>query len=600
MAHDALDTRGRVDLRIWSDAASRDALDLVVASAPDMVGFDVATISVLWEDQLITVAVQGPTDLTQRMLGVGVPLPELREELEPALRWGRFSFLPAERAPQPPLAHDWIPDLPATSDPDRWHPHDLLCAWLYDEVGALIGLAQLDMPHEQRRPASIQRLLLQRWAVQAERALRQAVQREELAERIRLAEAARQVVRIAVAEGDLEAVLTAGRDAVLTGFRSDLLGLHLYPPSGVGVPFVATGDETLAGRLEAHLMLDGPEFLEQMRARAAEAWRRQETVLLSADVHADADPVERAAAERLRALGLHAAVFAPIGAGQEHLGDLLIARADTSMVYTPDERRMAAEIARDLGQAVVNARTLAREQAHVQTLQALSTAKSRLLTTVSHELRNPLAAILGHAEVLEDALALGQPAPAEMVQAITRAAHRMTALVDDLLALAAAEDPGAPPPTEVLDLVDVVRHLGEDAARTAERAGLDLVVDLPPTPVPVRADAHELARALINLLDNALKYTPADGRVAMCVQHAPGAPEVVVVVADTGIGIAPEDLDQLFTDFFRSSNALALEQPGTGLGLAITQRIVTRHGGRVTVSSTLGEGTEFRVHLPLA
>ncbi len=115
-------------------------------------------------------------------------------------------------------------------------------------------------------------------------------------------------------------------------------------------------------------------------------------------------------------------------------------------------------------------------------------------------------------------------------------------------------------------------------------------------------DAEELDRVCANLVSNAVKYTPADGAVSIRVEVAGGQHpgQVVLTVADEGIGISEEDLARLGTEFFRSSNPAAVAQPGTGLGLAIVQRIVRRHHGRLEIESELGKGSIFRVFLPAA
>ena len=122
------------------------------------------------------------------------------------------------------------------------------------------------------------------------------------------------------------------------------------------------------------------------------------------------------------------------------------------------------------------------------------------------------------------------------------------------------------------------------------------VLDAPREQVLALGDATELDRVCANLVSNAVKYTPEGGSVTVSLTCEED--EVVLTVADEGIGISEADVARLGTEFFRSSNPAAVAQPGTGLGLAIVSRVVARHGGRMTVSSRLGEGSTFRVHLP--
>jgi signal transduction histidine kinase len=123
------------------------------------------------------------------------------------------------------------------------------------------------------------------------------------------------------------------------------------------------------------------------------------------------------------------------------------------------------------------------------------------------------------------------------------------------------------------------------------------------TPVVALGDAAELDRVVVNLVNNAVKYTHTGGTITITLRPADeedGDGMVELVVADDGIGIAEADHDRLFTEFFRSTNPAALARPGTGLGLTIVDRIVRRHGGRIEVDSELGIGTTFRVLLPAA
>ena len=139
----------------------------------------------------------------------------------------------------------------------------------------------------------------------------------------------------------------------------------------------------------------------------------------------------------------------------------------------------------------------------------------------------------------------------------------------------------------------------ESAVRAGTRGRqLDLAFQACPDGVAVTGDPDQLDRMLANLLSNAVKFTPDGGRVSLGVDTEPAW--VHVSVTDTGIGIPPEDRDQLFQRFFRSRNVAELQIQGTGLGLSIVASIVESHGGTIEVDSTLGEGTTFTVHLPRA
>jgi signal transduction histidine kinase len=147
-----------------------------------------------------------------------------------------------------------------------------------------------------------------------------------------------------------------------------------------------------------------------------------------------------------------------------------------------------------------------------------------------------------------------------------------------------------------LDLASVVRASIESARPTADAAGVALLSAVRDTEVRLRADPLRIGQAVDNLIANALKFTPRDGQVVVTLTADSGA--ATLSVRDTGIGIPPDEVDRLFTRFFRASTATRNAVPGVGLGLNITKAIVTAHGGWMDVASEVGVGTEFRIVLP--
>ena len=225
-------------------------------------------------------------------------------------------------------------------------------------------------------------------------------------------------------------------------------------------------------------------------------------------------------------------------------------------------------------------------------------AKQDFFALVSHELRTPLTAILGYVELLlSDDTAGFPPEHARHLEVIDRNARRLVRLVGDLLFAAQVE--GAPlllEPGEV-DLAALVRDAVELGRCRAEEAGITLATELEPVARSI-GDRDRLAQVLDNLLLNAFKFTPPGGRVVVRLTQA-GA-QARIEVADTGIGIAEDDLPQLFDRFYRARNATGHSVPGLGLGLTIVRTIVEGHGGTVGVRSRVGEGTAFTIALPAA
>jgi signal transduction histidine kinase len=236
----------------------------------------------------------------------------------------------------------------------------------------------------------------------------------------------------------------------------------------------------------------------------------------------------------------------------------------------------------------------------VARLEALDRSKSDIIGTVSHEMRTPLTSISGYVELVLDGEGGDIPDDArDMLGVVDRNARRLQSLVADMLMMTRL-DSGERPAMAPLDVATLVRRAAESLRPFADARQVDLAVgDADPT--TVEGDAAQLERVLTNVIENAVKFTPAGGTASVDVHAATGPagrPAVMVVVADTGMGIPADALPHVFDRFFRAANAQSEVVPGTGLGLAIVREIVRAHGGEVTVSSVLGEGTTFRIALP--
>jgi len=221
----------------------------------------------------------------------------------------------------------------------------------------------------------------------------------------------------------------------------------------------------------------------------------------------------------------------------------------------------------------------------------------RFTADASHELKTPLMVLRAGVE-----RALTHPAtPPDAIGALDETLeqiNQMSEMVDNLLTLARADEGRAPLAVEQGDLRDLVAEASETAGMLAEAGNVSVVTSMPEEPVPLAVDRHRIRELLLNLITNAVKYTPPDGRVDLELVDA--GTDVSIVVRDTGIGIAPGDLPHIFDRFWRADPARSRtgDRPGVGLGLAITKWIAEAHGGSITVQSRPGRGTLFRVILP--
>jgi len=227
-------------------------------------------------------------------------------------------------------------------------------------------------------------------------------------------------------------------------------------------------------------------------------------------------------------------------------------------------------------------------------LRRLETVKRDFVVNASHELRTPLTSIVGSLEMLEGAL---RGESARWVETIRRNAERMTAIVKDLLMLSGLEARGAEPSADQVDLERLIRDVSGMFAHRADAQGITLVLSIPAALPPINADAYLLEQVLVNLIDNALKYTEEGEIRVLCAMEGPDT--VRIEVSDTGIGIPEENLPRIFERFYVVDKSRSRKLGGTGLGLAIVKHIVQSHAGTIEVESALGKGTRFIVRLPL-
>ena len=246
-------------------------------------------------------------------------------------------------------------------------------------------------------------------------------------------------------------------------------------------------------------------------------------------------------------------------------------------------------------QALVEA--LETERQAVERLREVDQLKDTFVSSVSHELRTPITSIMGYLEMLDEGEfgeLNGQQANA--VRRVSGNSRRLLSLIDDLLTLSRVQDDGLGLTDRAFDLREIVRSGHDVVAPAWVTRDLAVSLELPADPVPVVADKAMLERVVVNLVSNAVKFTPEGGRVGVRMSAAQGS--AVIEVRDTGIGIPVQEQDRLFSRFFRSSTAQKRAIPGSGLGLSIARAIVEAHGGTIEVDSVPDVGTTFRVCLP--
>jgi two-component system phosphate regulon sensor histidine kinase PhoR len=232
-------------------------------------------------------------------------------------------------------------------------------------------------------------------------------------------------------------------------------------------------------------------------------------------------------------------------------------------------------------------------------LKELENVRKDFIANVSHELRTPLTSIQGFAETLLDGALEDKANNRRFVEIIRSHAVGLSDLTMDLLTLATLEAESFQLTYDAVDLTLLVNEVVESIRPIAERKQQDLSIRFEQSLPTLRADRGRLKQVLINLLDNAVKFTPENGKISLEVDRL-GDDRVAVHVKDSGIGIPSTDLHRIFERFYRVDKARSREQGGTGLGLAIVKHIVEAHRGTIQVKSLVGQGSDFCFALPTA
>jgi two-component system, OmpR family, sensor histidine kinase VicK len=237
---------------------------------------------------------------------------------------------------------------------------------------------------------------------------------------------------------------------------------------------------------------------------------------------------------------------------------------------------------------------LRAQQAAIAELERLDQSKTRFLSTISHEFRTPLTAIIGYSELL--ASSISDPGIAEDAAIIHREASRLNRLVDDILLVDRVDAGQMSLKMSPVDVNSLIREVVATFRPLTDSHRFPL--DLDPSLRTIDGNPDRLAQAITNLISNAVKYSPAGGPVAIATRNDDD--DIMISVRDEGIGIAREDLSRIFDRFERVETGIAGRIAGTGLGLSIVEEIASLHGGRLWAESELGLGSTFYLALPVS
>lgn len=367
------------------------------------------------------------------------------------------------------------------------------------------------------------------------------------------------LVDVVEEDGEIRRVAAAHADPERDALVKELLR---YPPDPTGQSLIAqtlrSGQPTLAAQVT-------PGIVEQT---------------VTEDRHR----------ELIHALAPRSILVVPLVARGHTLGTLMLNMAESGRSFGPEEQALAEEVARRAALALDNARLyLAAQEA--------SRAKSDFLAVMSHELRTPLNTITGYADLLlshvPDPLTEKQRT---FVSRIRTAAWHLFQIIEEILTYARVESGREGVQIDRFDLIDHARETMALMEPVAAERGLNFVVELPSGPIGIRSDARKLRQILLNLVANAIKFTP-EGTVRVSARVEGG--HAVYLVEDTGIGIAPSDIGRIFEPFWQVEQSSTRRVGGTGLGLSVARQLARLLGGDIQVSSELGVGTRFTVRVPM-
>ncbi|MCZ7572140.1 MAG: PAS domain S-box protein [Ardenticatenaceae bacterium] len=295
--------------------------------------------------------------------------------------------------------------------------------------------------------------------------------------------------------------------------------------------------------------------------------------------------------EILRTLGLRSSLVVPMIARGRTLGAITFVTAESGRRYTSDDLLLGKDLARRAALAIDNARLYREAQEAIRT-------RDQFLSIASHELKTPLTALQGYAELLQRRAAregLADQRDQRALRTIYEQSVRLHRLIELLLDLSRIRTGQLSLEQRPVDLGALTHRLVEEVRPTLEQHTLELIC--PAEPLTIMGDELRLEQVIQNLVQNAVKYSPSGGPVTVRLKRA--GQQVQLAVSDRGIGIPAEALPQLFSRFYRARNVRAQQIEGMGLGLFVVKEIVTLHGGTVSVTSREGEGSTFTVWLPL-
>ena len=333
---------------------------------------------------------------------------------------------------------------------------------------------------------------------------------------------------------------------------------------------------------------------------ADELWNSS-SVLVQDDYLAPPAQADESAQKFQRLTGARSAILAPLGIEQRVLGIIYIIAVHQPRHWTKSEIGMLREVATFATQAISEHNYLTRQLEYIERLEQLDRQKTNFVATVSHELRTPLTSITGYLELLKDGVAGDiNSEQLDMLDVIDRNSIRLRTLIENLLAFNRSEIKDMAVDSVRVSMNELVHNVCQEFLPLTRSHAIQFEINVCPDMAFVIGDRGQLQSAIANVVSNAIKFSHDGGVVTVSTSLDIETQMIRIVCQDHGVGIPIEDQANLFTQFFRASNATALQIPGTGLGLTLVKQIIGDHGGNIHLTSANGIGTTVVIDLPLA
>ncbi len=304
----------------------------------------------------------------------------------------------------------------------------------------------------------------------------------------------------------------------------------------------------------------------------------------------NADPQQRALLDQLKAQFV---IASPLKSKESNLGALILARTQND--FAAGDANFLSVLAGQASIALENAHLFTEIQEAYEELKMLDHMKSEFINIAAHELRTPLAILMGYASMLEEDL---QGTQKDYMTTIMRNSLRLTALIDDMLSLQSLESGIISISKDPLNLPEAVQDAIGDLSLWAEQKNLTIEVDIPADFPPMIADRQKFDLILVNLINNAVKFTPVGGHITLQARVT-GKNTTTISITNTGISIPKKELGRIFDRFYQVEQSLTREHGGIGLGLSIAKGMVLVCGGEIYAESEEGQSTTFIFTLPL-